>query len=67
MKKSRTQKAVDALVRSIKREIESRSGRCPLTIYRAAKRYRLDISGLSRAFKRRLRQRRCIECGQVIR
>ena len=68
MKKSRTQKAVDALMRSLPLK-GVRIGRpaCTLTVYRAAKRYRLDISGLSRAFKRRLREKRCPECRQVIR
>jgi hypothetical protein len=74
MKKSRTQKAVDALMRVVtwhklhpdghpKEWPEPR----PLTVYRAAKRYGLDPSGVLRAFKRRLRQRRCPVCRQVIR
>jgi hypothetical protein len=62
MKKSRTARAVDALMRSIKGDVSR-----PLTVYRAARRYGLDPSGVLRAFKRRLRQRRCKECGQVIR
>jgi hypothetical protein len=76
MKKSRTARAVDALMRDQSRQLEHddkwyrenlRKRPRSLTVYHVAKRYGLDISGVSRAFKRRLRQRRCPECKQVIR
>lgn len=79
--KSATQKAVDAILhRREKRSIViavnlNRSVRGEeleklppaLTIYKAAKLYGIHASGLSRALRKRLKEKRCESCGQVIR
>lgn len=64
--KSRTRKAVDAIMRS---RLETANGehREPLTIYKAAKRYGIHASAVSRALRKRLKEKRCESCGQVIR
>lgn len=83
MKKSRTQKAVDAVLRSRERIAVwkklhpewRKPGGFPkewpmpkaLTIYAAAKRFGLNEPGVHRAVKRRLSEKRCKACGQVMR
>ena len=71
MKKSRTQKAVDAIMRSRDRCSRFWPGRATkpvsLSIYRAAQRYKVNRSAVSLALKKRLAQKICPACKQVIR
>ena len=71
MKKSRTQKAVDAIMRSRDRCSRFWPGRetkpVPLSIYRAAARFKVNRSAVSLALKKRLAEVRCPACKQVIR
>lgn len=75
MKKSRTRKAVEFLARQDERlrpvspkdltghSVEEKRE----SVYAVAKRFKLDPAGLSRAWKRFRTQKRCKECGQVMR
>ena len=70
--KSRTQRAVDLVLSQLARYRAERRkwdalGVKPITAYRAAKRHGLALSGVSRALKLRLRQKRCQLCKQLIR
>ena len=64
MKKSLTRRAVDAILRS---RSKTKDRRHWLSIRASSRRFGLDVSGVSRALKRRLTLKRCIKCGQVIR
>lgn len=64
MKKSLTRRAVDAILRS---RAKSKDRTLWLSIRGASRRFGLDVSGVSRALKRRLTLKRCKTCGQVIR
>jgi len=70
--KSRTQRAV-ALVLSQRLRYRGRKsyfdrfGWRPITAYKAAQIFGLSLSGVSRALKLRLRQKRCQLCKQLIR
>lgn len=64
MKKSLTRRAVDAVLRSRAKTPHKKDW---LSIRAASRRFGLDVSGVSRALKRRLTLKRCEKCGQVIR
>lgn len=58
-KKSRTQKAVDAILRA-------RAVGKALTLYAAEKKFKVDRAAIHRAIKRLATQKRCPLCGGVV-
>lgn len=69
MKKSRTRKAVEFLAAQVAFVKDGKVGNpaAKVSVYGVAKRFKLDPAGLSRAWKRFQKQKRCDACGQVIR